>query len=69
MAANIYDVIVRPVITERSMATAETKKYTFEVLPGVVTTPANNLSVYDIINAKYLVADKDALAKIEEVYA
>lgn len=38
-------------------------------LPGVVTTPANNLSVYDIINAKYLVADKDALAKIEEVYA
>ena len=38
MAANIYDVIVRPVITERSMATAETKKYTFEVLPGVNKT-------------------------------
>ena len=33
MATNIYDVIVRPVITERSMATAEAKKYTFEVLP------------------------------------
>ena len=31
--ANIYDVIVRPVITERSMATTEAKKYTFEVLP------------------------------------
>ena len=38
MAANIYDVIVRPVITESSMATAETKKYTFEVLPGVNKT-------------------------------
>lgn len=30
--ANIYDVIVRPVITERSMAATEAKKYTFEVL-------------------------------------
>ena len=38
-------------------------------LPGVVTTPAAILSVYDIINATYLVLDKDALAKIEEVYA
>ena len=38
-------------------------------IPGVLTTPANNLNVYDIINAQYLVADKDALAKIEEVYA
>ena len=38
-------------------------------LPGVVTTPATILSVYDIINASYLVLDRDALAKIEEVYA
>ena len=38
-------------------------------IPGVLTTPANNLSVYDIINAQYLVADQAALAKIEEVYA
>ena len=37
--------------------------------PQVVTTPASILSVYDILNAKYLVVDKDALAKIEEVYA
>ena len=28
-----------------------------------------SLSVYDILNAKYLVVDKDALAQIEEVYA
>ena len=38
-------------------------------LPGVVTTPASILSVYDIINATYLVLDQAALAKIEEVYA
>ena len=38
-------------------------------IPGVVTTPADILSVYDIINAKALVIDKAALAVIEEVYA
>ena len=38
-------------------------------IPGVVTTPANVLSVYDIVNAKNLVIDKAALAVIEEVYA
>ena len=38
-------------------------------IPGVLTTPANYLNVYDIINAQYLVADQAALAKIEEVYA
>ena len=38
-------------------------------LPGVMTTPASILSVYDIINATYLVLDQAALATIEEVYA
>ena len=38
-------------------------------LPGVLTTPAAQLSVYDIVNARYLVVDQAALAKIEEVYA
>lgn len=38
-------------------------------IPGVITTPANILSVYDIVNAKSLVVDKAALATIEEVYA
>ena len=38
-------------------------------IPGVVTTPATVLSVYDIVNAKNLVIDKAALAVIEEVYA
>ena len=38
-------------------------------IPGVITTPATLLSVYDIINAKALVIDKAALATIEEVFA
>ena len=38
-------------------------------LPGVVTTPAALMNVYDILNAKYLVLDQAALAKIEEVFA
>ena len=29
-----YDVIIRPIITERSMAGAADKKYTFEVAPA-----------------------------------
>lgn len=37
-------------------------------IPGVITTPATILSVYDIVNAKSLVVDKAALATIEEVY-
>ena len=38
-------------------------------IPGVVTTTAKVLSVYDIVNAKQLVIDKAALATIEEVFA
>ena len=38
-------------------------------IPGVLTTVANMLNVYDIINAQYLVVDQAALATIEEVYA
>ena len=38
-------------------------------IPGMVTTTAKILSVYDSVNAKELVIDKAALAIIEEVYA
>ena len=31
--ANVYDIIIRPVITERSMAAVADKKYVFEVAP------------------------------------
>jgi large subunit ribosomal protein L4 len=38
-------------------------------IPGVVTTTANLVNVYDVVNAKRLVVDKAALAVIEEVFA
>ena len=38
-------------------------------IPGVETTMANLMNVYDILKAKYLVLDKEALAVIEEVFA
>ena len=38
-------------------------------IPGVVTTTATILSVYDILNAKTLILDQAALATIEEVFA
>ena len=38
-------------------------------IPGVKTAPVNALSVYDILKYNKLVIAKDALAKLEEVYA
>ncbi|WMJ82607.1 50S ribosomal protein L4 [Oscillospiraceae bacterium LTW-04] len=38
-------------------------------IPGVKTALTNTINVYDIVNAKKLVVAKDAIAKIEEVYA
>ena len=55
-------VVVTPTMDETIVKSARN-------LPGVLTTPAAQLNVYDIVNAKYLVVDQAALAKIEEVYA
>lgn len=38
-------------------------------IPGVKTSQVGGLNVYDILNAKKLVILKDAISKIEEVYA
>jgi 50S ribosomal protein L4, bacterial/organelle len=38
-------------------------------IPNVLTTTANLINVYDIINAKQLVVSKAALSVIEEVFA
>jgi large subunit ribosomal protein L4 len=38
-------------------------------IPGVLTTTAKLLSVYDLVNANQIVVDKAALAIIEEVFA
>ncbi len=38
-------------------------------IPGVMTTQYNTLNVYDILNYNKFIVVKDAVAKIEEVYA
>ena len=55
-------VVITPEVEENVVKSARN-------IPGVVTTTAKILSVYDIVNAKQLVIDKAALAIIEEVYA
>ena len=55
-------VVITPEVEENVVKSARN-------IPGVVTTTAKVLSVYDIVNAKQLVIDKAALAIIEEVYA
>ena len=55
-------VVITPEVNENVVKSARN-------IPGVLTTTAKILSVYDIINATYLVLDQAALAKIEEVYA
>ena len=55
-------VIVTPEVNENVVKSARN-------IPGVVTTTAKILSVYDIVKAKSLVLDKAALAIIEEVFA
>ena len=55
-------VVVTPEVNETVVKSARN-------IPGVLTTTARMLNVYDIVNAKYLVIDQAALATIEEVYA
>ena len=55
-------VVITPEVNENVVKSARN-------LPGVLTTTAKILSVYDLVNAKYLVIDQAALATIEEVYA
>ena len=55
-------VVVTPAVDQNVVKSARN-------IPGVLTTPAAQLNVYDLVNAEYLVVDQAALAKIEEVYA
>ena len=38
-------------------------------IAGVKVATVNTLNVYDMLNAKKLIATKDAIKKLEEVYA
>ena len=39
------------------------------IIPAVKTTPVNAINVYDILNSNKMVVSKQAVMKIEEVYA
>ncbi len=54
--------IVLPEVNEKTIASAKN-------IPGVKTAQVNTLNVYDILNADKFIVVKDAVAKIEEVYA
>ena len=77
-------IIVKPVITERSMDGVANKRYTFEVMDsatkpeiahaveemfGVKVKSVNTINVYDILNCDTFIVAKAAVEKIEEVYA
>ena len=55
-------VVVTPEVNDNVIKSARN-------IPGVVTTTAKILSVYDIVNAGKFIVDKAALAVIEEVFA
>ena len=54
--------IVLPELNSKVVASAAN-------IPGVKTATVNTLNVYDILNADKFIVVKDAVAKIEEVYA
>ena len=55
-------VMVTPEVRENVIKSARN-------IPGVITTTATILSVYDLVNAKQIILDQKALAVIEEVFA
>ena len=54
--------IVLPEMDEKAILSARN-------IPGVKTTQVNTLNVYDVLNCDTFIVVKDAVAKIEEVYA
>ena len=82
---SVADIIVRPLITEKSMDGVAEKRYSFEVAKDATkaeiakavetmfkktkVVKVNTINVYDVLNCDTLIVAKDAVAKIEEVYA
>ena len=52
--ANVYDIIIRPVITERSMTDVENKKYVFEVAKD-----ANKVEIKNAVETAFGVKVRD----------
>ena len=55
-------ILVTPEVNDKVVKSARN-------IPGVVTTPAKLINVYDVVNAGKFIVDKAALAVIEEVFA
>ncbi len=62
LAAKKKVLIVLPEKDEKAILSARN-------IPGVKTTLVNTLNVYDVLNCDTFIVVKDAVAKIEEVYA
>ena len=62
LGAQKKGLIVLPEVDEKIIRSAAN-------IPGVKTTLVNTLNVYDILNYDSFIVAKDAVAKLEEVYA
>lgn len=62
LGANKKALIVIPEVDKKII-------YSARNIPGVKTAQVNTLNVYDMLNADKLIILKDAISKIEEVYA
>ena len=62
LGADKKALIVLPEVNEKDIRSANNN-------PGVKTTQVNTLNVYDMLHADKLIVLKDAVSKIEEVYA
>lgn len=62
VGSNDKTLIVLPEIEDKIIKSARN-------IPGVQTTQVGTLNVYDMLNARKLIILKDAISKIEEVYA
>ena len=63
--ANVYDIIIRPIITERSMASVADKKYVFEVAPDAGKIEIKNAieEIFGVKVAKVNTINYDGKAK------
>jgi len=63
--ANVYDIIIRPIITERSMEATDAKKYVFEVAPSAGKVEIKNAveTIFGVKVAKVNTINYDGKAK------
>ena len=62
---NVYDIIIRPIITERSMEATDAKKYVFEVAPDAGKVEIKNAveKIFGVKVAKVNTINYDGKAK------